>query len=220
MAFIVFGVFLFYTAIRLVLAHSRTPDILNNRVVLLTQRLLPVTTDYQRDGLLVRVDGRRMVTPLLLVVVAILSVDTLFVLDFIPAIFGITDSAYLVFTANVFAPLGLRALYFLIVGLLDRLVHLHYGLAVVLGFIGVKLVLHYVHSVNPDVPAISTEASLLVVVGVLGVTTFTSLRARHSAATTGAATKPEGQSAGPTKTTARQRVQARWSDTGRAPGWS
>ena len=89
-------------------------------------------------------------------------------------------------------------------GLLDRLLHLHYGLAVVLGFIGVKLVLHYVHSVNPDVPEISTEASLLVVVGVLAVTTFTSLRARHNAATTGAAAKP-GQAACGTKKTRSRR---------------
>jgi tellurite resistance protein TerC len=113
----------------------------------------------------------------LVVVVAILSIDILFALDSIPAIFGITDSAYLVFTANVFALLGLRALYFLLVGLLDRLVHLHYGLAAILGFIGVKLVLHYLHTVHPPIPEISTGLSLLVVLAALAVTTVSSLRA-------------------------------------------
>jgi tellurite resistance protein TerC len=145
--------------------------------VRLLRRVMPVTTDYAHDGLFTRVDGRRAATPLLVVVVAILSVDILFALDSIPAIFGITDSAYLVFTANAFALLGLRALYFLLVGLLDRLVHLHFGLAVVLAFIGVKLVLHYAHTVNPAVPEISTAVSLLVVLIVLTVTTVSSLRA-------------------------------------------
>ena len=140
-----------------------------------------VTTDYRHGKLLTRVDGRRAATPLLVVVVAILSVDILFALDSIPAIFGIIDSAYLVFTANAFALLRLRALYFLLVGLLDRLVHLHYGLAVVLGFIGVKLVLHYAHSLNAAVPEISTVVSLLVVIGVLAAATVTSVRASRNA---------------------------------------
>jgi len=175
--FVVFGAFLLYTAVHLVRAHGQTPDIGNNRAVRLLRKVMPVTTGYDQDGLLTRVDGRRAATPLLVVVVAILSVDILFALDSIPAIFGITDSAYIVFTANAFALLGLRALYFLLVGLLDRLVHLHYGLALVLGFIGVKLVLHYAHTVNSAVPQISTVVSLLVVLAVLTVTTITSLRA-------------------------------------------
>jgi len=175
--FVVFGAFLLYTAVHLVRAHGQTPDVANNRAVRLLRKVMPVTTGYDKDVMFTRVDGRRAATPLLVVVVAILSVDILFALDSIPAIFGITDSAYLVFTANAFALLGLRALYFLLVGLLDRLVHLHYGLALVLAFIGVKLVLHYAHTVNSAVPEISTVVSLLVVLAVLAVTTVTSLRA-------------------------------------------
>ncbi|HEX3648849.1 MAG TPA: hypothetical protein VHV49_10495 [Pseudonocardiaceae bacterium] len=116
-------------------------------------------------------------TVLALPVIAILSVDVLFALDSVPAILGITQSTYLVLCANVFALLGLRPLYFLLAGLRDRLVHLHYGLAVVLCFIGVKLTLHYVHGVWPSVPEISAPISLAVVVAVFAVTTCTSLRA-------------------------------------------
>jgi len=175
--FVVFGAFLLYTAIQLVRSHGQTPDVGDSRAVRLLRKVMPVTTDYSHDGLLTHVDGQRAATPLLVVVVAILSVDILFALDSIPAIFGITDSAYLVFTANAFALLGLRALYFLLVGLLDRLVHLHYGLAIVLAFIGVKLVLHYAHTVHAAVPEISTGISLLVVLIVITTTTLTSLRA-------------------------------------------
>ncbi len=177
--FVVFGGFLLYTGVHLVRAHGQTPDVANNRAVRLLRKVMPVTDGYQQDVLLTRVDGRRAATPLLVAAIAILSVDILFALDSIPAIFGITDSGYLVFTANAFALLGLRALYFLLVGLLNRLVHLHYGLALVLVFIGVKLVLHYAHTVNPAVPEISTLVSLLVVLGVLTVTAVTSLRASH-----------------------------------------
>jgi tellurite resistance protein TerC len=179
--FVVFGAFLLYTAVHLVRSHGQTPDVANNRAVRALRKVMPVTTGYDVDGLFTRVKGRRAATPLLVVVVAILSVDILFALDSIPAIFGITDSAYLVFTANAFALLGLRALYFLLVGLLDRLVHLHYGLAVVLGFIGVKLVLHYAHTVNSSVPEISTGLSLIVVLAVLALTTATSLRSSKRA---------------------------------------
>jgi tellurite resistance protein TerC len=189
--FVVFGAFLLYTAVHLVRAHGQTPEVGNNRAVRLLRKVMPVTTDYAHDGLLTRVGGRRAATPLLVVVVAILSVDILFALDSIPAIFGITDSACLVFTANAFALLGLRALYFLLVGLLDRLVHLHYGLAIVLAFIGVKLVLHYGHTVNSGVPEISTGISLLVVLVVLIVTTVTSLRASRNATVKGDPTDHE-----------------------------
>lgn len=180
--FVVFGAFLLYTAVQLVRSHGTTTDVANTFAIRALRKVMPVTTDYDSDGLLTHVGGRRAATPLLVVVVAILSVDILFALDSIPAIFGITDSAYLVFTANAFALLGLRALYFLLVGLLDRLVHLHYGLAIVLGFIGVKLVLHYAHSVSDAVPEISTIVSLLVVLVVLAVTTVTSMRATTGSA--------------------------------------
>jgi tellurite resistance protein TerC len=178
--FVLFGLFLLWTAVHLLRAHGQQPEVGNNVGVRLLRRVMPVTDDYRHDTLFVRVAGRRAATPLLVVVVAILSIDVVFALDSIPAIFGITDSAYLVFTANAFALLGLRALYFLLVGLLDRLVHLHYGLAVILAFIGVKLVLHYAHTVNPSVPEVPTGLALLVVVGVLAITTLTSLRAARA----------------------------------------
>ena len=180
--FVVFGAFLLYTAVHLVRAHGATPDVANTLPVRALRTVMPVTTDYSSGRFLTVVGGRRAATPLLVVVVTILSVDILFALDSIPAIFGITDSAYLVFSANAFALLGLRALYFLLVGLLDRLVHLHYGLAIVLAFIGVKLVLHYAHTVSSVVPEIPTVVSLLVVLAVLAVTTITSLRATGSVA--------------------------------------
>ena len=112
------------------------------------RRVLPVTPEFHGARSFVRVDGRRMVTPMLVVMVAIGSTDLLFALDSIPAIFGLTQEPFLVFTANAFALMGLRQLYFLLGGLLTRLVYLSYGLAVILGFIGVKLVLEALHENN------------------------------------------------------------------------
>lgn len=183
--FVAFGAFLVYTAVHMLRTDSRSPTVADNRAVGLLRRFMPVTSDYSQGQLIARIGGRRAATPLLVVVIAILSVDILFALDSIPAVFGITDNAYLVFTANAFALLGLRALYFLLIGLLDRLVHLRYGLAVVLAFIGVKLVLHYVHTVNSAVPEITTGLSLVVVLLVLGVTTLTSLRVSRISARSG-----------------------------------
>jgi len=178
--FLFFGAFLIYTAVKLIRSHGQPPDIQRSRAVRLVRRAVPMSDELAGGRLFTRVRGRFMATPLLLVAVAILAVDIVFALDSIPAIFGITDSAYLVFTTNAFALLGLRALYFLLTGLLDRLVHLHYGLAFLLGFIGVKLVLHYLHGVWPAVPAIPLPLSLAVIVGVLATTTITSLRStRH-----------------------------------------
>ncbi|HKT01051.1 MAG TPA: TerC/Alx family metal homeostasis membrane protein [Rugosimonospora sp.] len=174
--FLFFGAFLIYTAVKLIRAHGRPPDIAGSRAVRLVRRVLPVTDDLGDGRLFTRQHGRLLATPLLLVAVAILAVDIVFALDSIPAIFGITGSGYLVFTTNAFALLGLRALYFLLTGLLDRLVHLHYGLAAVLGFIGVKLVLHYLHTVWPAVPEIPLPLSLALILGTLAATTLTSLR--------------------------------------------
>jgi tellurite resistance protein TerC len=114
-------------------------------------------------------------TPMLIVMIAIGTTDVLFALDSIPAIFGLTQDPYIVFTANAFALMGLRQLYFLIGGLLKKLVHLSYGLSVILGFIGVKLVLHALHESGAHVPEISVPVSLAVIVAVLAVTTVTSL---------------------------------------------
>ena len=116
-----------------------------------------------------------MLTPMFLVLLAIGTTDLLFALDSIPAVFGVTEEAYIVFTANAFALLGLRALYFLVSGLLDRLVYLSTGLAVILAFIGAKLVLHYLHLQDDDIPEISTGLSLVVIAVVLLVTTVASL---------------------------------------------
>ncbi|HEX5120165.1 MAG TPA: TerC/Alx family metal homeostasis membrane protein [Pseudonocardiaceae bacterium] len=172
--FVVFGVFLIVAAVRLVQSHGKVPDGQNGRVLRWVRRHLPVVEDDTGE-LVVKRDGRLALTVLALPVIAILSVDVVFALDSIPAILGITQSTYLALCANVFALLGLRPLYFLLVGLRDRLVHLHYGLAVVLGFIGVKLTLHYLHGVWPAVPEISAPVSLAVVLAVFAVTAFTSL---------------------------------------------
>ena len=117
-----------------------------------------------------------MFTPLFLVLLAIGSIDLLFALDSIPAVFGVTEEPYIVFTANAFALLGLRALFFLVRGLLDRLVYLSTGLALILAFIGVKLILHWAHvDIDPRVPEIPTPVSLAVIVAVLAVVTVASL---------------------------------------------
>src|SRR5690606_26457288 len=131
--------------------------------------------DYHDGRMFTRVAGRRMVTPLLIVLIAIGGTDLLFALDSIPAVFGVTEQAYIVFVANAFALLGLRALYFLVTGLLDRLVYLSTGLAVILAFIGVKLILHWGHGVDGRVPEITTPVSLVVIAVVLAVTTVASL---------------------------------------------
>jgi predicted tellurium resistance membrane protein TerC len=127
----------------------------------------------------VRVDGRTALTPMALVVVAILGTDLVFAIDSVPAVFGITGDPYLVFATNAFALLGLRALYFVLEGALAALVHLGYGLSAILGFIGVKLVLHWAHKAWPAVPEIPTLASLGVIVGILATVTVTSLWARR-----------------------------------------
>ncbi len=120
-------------------------------------------------------NGKRVLTPLMVVMLAIGTTDLLFALDSIPAIFGLTQDPYIVFTANAFALMGLRQLYFLIGGLLKKLVHLSYGLSVILGFIGVKLILHALHESGVHVPEISIPVSLGVICGVLVITTITSL---------------------------------------------
>jgi tellurite resistance protein TerC len=188
--FVVFGLFLLYTAYGLVRSHGQAPkDMGDNVAVRLTRRLVTVHEEETREGdphdghLTRRIGGRFGVTPLFIAVAVILSVDLVFALDSIPAIFGITQNAYLVFTANALALLGLRALYFLLVGLLDRLVHLGYGLAFVLAFIGVKLILLYLHEdVSPSIPAVPTWLSLAVIVTTLAVVTATSLISTRGAA--------------------------------------
>lgn len=181
--FYLFGLFLLFTAAKMFIDELRDapPTNPNDMMVIKgLRKVMPVTTDYESDHLVVHKKGQHAVTPLLIALVAIGLVDVMFALDSIPAIYGITTEAYLVFTTNAFSLLGLRQMYFLLDGLLDRLVYLSYGLAVILGFIGVKLILHALHENNlpfinggegvPGAPEIGTEASLIVIVVVFAVT--------------------------------------------------
>jgi tellurite resistance protein TerC len=173
--FLVFGLLLVWTAVQLYRHRDEDPEVEDNPLVRVTRRVLPTTAEYQEGRLFTRVGGRRVVTPLFVVLVAIGSTDLLFALDSIPAVFGVTEEPYLVFAANAFALLGLRALFFLVRGLLDRLVYLSTGLAVVLAFIGVKLVLHWGHTLADAVPEIPTLLSLGVIALILAITTVASL---------------------------------------------
>jgi len=173
--FLIFGLLLIWTAVQLFRHRNEDPDVENNLLVRTTRRLVPVSNEYVDGKLFARVDGRRMATPLFVVFIAIAGTDILFALDSIPAVFGVTEEAYIVFVANAFALLGLRALYFLVAGLLDRLVYLSIGLAMILAFIGVKLLLHWGHGIDDRVPEISTGTSLVVIAVVLVITIAASL---------------------------------------------
>ncbi|RPE32156.1 TerC family protein [Kitasatospora cineracea] len=191
--FYFFGAFLVWTAWKLIKearADEEEEEFEENRLLKSVQRRVPATGDYRGTKLFVRENGRRLVTPMLIVMLAIGTTDVLFALDSIPAIFGLTQDPYIVFTANAFALMGLRQLYFLIGGLLKKLVHLSYGLSVILGFIGVKLVLHALHESGVHVPEISIPVSLAFIVLTLAVTTVTSLVAAKKQAAEEAA-EPE-----------------------------
>jgi tellurite resistance protein TerC len=178
--FLVFGLLLIWTAVQLVRHRNDDPDPEDNPVLRYARRVLPTTTDLHGGRLVSRAGGRYALTPLFLVFLTIGSTDLLFALDSIPAVFGVTRDPFVVFAANAFALLGLRALYFLIQGLLERLIYLTIGLAVILGFIGVKLILSFLHEhVSSTVPAIATPVSLAAILAVLAITTVASLlRAR------------------------------------------
>jgi tellurite resistance protein TerC len=185
--FYLFGVFLILTALKLAResGHEKEAEVeRENRLVTLVRRFVPTTDTYDGDRFVTRIDGKRAVTPLMLALVAIGFTDLLFALDSIPAIYGLTEEPYIVFTANAFALMGLRQLYFLIGGLLDRLIYLSVGLSIILGFIGIKLMLHALHKntlpfINNgnyvDVPEISTGMSIGVIAVVLLITTVASL---------------------------------------------
>ncbi|WP_306330228.1 TerC/Alx family metal homeostasis membrane protein [Streptomyces venezuelae] len=176
--FYLFGAFLIYTAWKLIQearADEDEDDWEENRLLKSVEKKFGVADRYHGTKLFIRNNGKRIMTPLMVVMLAIGTTDILFALDSIPAIFGLTQDPYIVFTANAFALMGLRQLYFLIGGLLKKLVHLSYGLSVILGFIGVKLVLHALHESGVHVPEISIPFSLTVIGGVLVVTTITSL---------------------------------------------
>jgi tellurite resistance protein TerC len=185
--FYVFGLFLVYTAITLFRSgENDEEDFKENVLIRWSRRALPLTSSFGNGKIMIRSEtGRRLFTPMLIVMIAIGTTDLIFALDSIPAIFGITKEPYLVFTANVFALMGLRQLYFLLGGLLERLVYLNIGLAAVLAFIGVKLFLEALHTnalpfINGGhgvhwAPEIPIWLSLLVIIGTLGTATVASL---------------------------------------------
>ncbi len=181
--FYIFGLILLITAGNLLRPDSHDDDT-EGIVVRLVRRVLPTSAHFDGDKLFTVENGKRVLTPMLLVMVAIGGTDILFALDSIPAIFGLTTNVYIVITATAFSLMGLRQLFFLIDGLLDRLIYLAFGLAAILGFIGVKLILHALHEntlpfINDGehvpVVEVSTEVSLTVILGVLTVTVLASI---------------------------------------------
>jgi tellurite resistance protein TerC len=185
--FYFFGAFLVYTAVKLATGHGGAAsgagpaEPKENGLVRFVRRFYPTVDEYHGTALTTRIAGRRALTPMTLVILAIGAADLLFALDSIPAVFGLTQQAYIVFTANLFALLGLRQLYFLIGGLLDRLVYLSTGLSVVLGFIGLKMVIEALHGSGVEhlgpvaLPSFSIPFSLGVIVVTLAATTVLSL---------------------------------------------
>jgi tellurite resistance protein TerC len=164
--FLIFGVTLVATAFQLYRHRNEDPAIEDNALVAAARRKLPISDSYHQGRIITRRHGRRVFTPLLLALLAIGSTDLLFAFDSVPAVFGVTNHAYIVFAANAFALLGLRALYFVVCGLLDRLVYLSTGLAAILAFIGVKLILEFAHHQESSIPEVPTGASLAMVAAV------------------------------------------------------
>lgn len=174
--FVIFGAILIWTGFGLMRHWNEDPDPSDNFVVKLVKRRLPYTDTYHGTKLFVRENGIRVVTPMFIVMIAIASTDLLFALDSIPATFGVTQEPFLVFSANAFALLGLRALYFLMKGLLDKLIYLSLGLAFILVFIGLKLMLLFGYETfGSIVPKIETGVSLMVIAGILVVSIVASL---------------------------------------------
>jgi tellurite resistance protein TerC len=224
-AFYIFGAFLIYTAIHLALDGSNADDELEeeNAIVRRARAVLPISPTYVGGKLVTHVDGRRLFTPMVLVLLAIGTTDLLFALDSIPAIFGLTQDPFIVYTATIFALMGLRQLYFLLGGLLDRLVYLSFGLSLILGFIGVKLVLEALH-VNelPFInggehvewaPEIPIWFSLTFIIVTLLITAVASLLKSRSDATNGG--QGPGGAAGGARPRARDEQPAR--SEGRPP---
>jgi tellurite resistance protein TerC len=173
--FVIFGAILIWTGVGLFRHWDEDPEPGDNFIVKQVRKRIATVNEYHGTKLFVRIDGKRFATPMFLVMIAIGATDLLFALDSIPATFGVTSEAFLVFAANAFALLGLRALYFLIKGLLDKLIYLSLGLSIILIFIGIKLVLTFVHEIYTEVPKIPTLWSLAVIALILIVSTVASL---------------------------------------------
>ena len=190
--FYIFGAFLLYTAVKQAFTSEEEMEDKENGVIRLLRRRIRISSEFDGSKVRTLIDGKKVFTPMLVVFLAIGTTDLIFALDSIPAIFGITTSPFIEFTANIFALMGLRQLYFLLGGLLERLEYLKYGIAVILAFIGVKLVLHALHTnelafLNGGngvewAPEIGTWTSLGVIIGSMAVATIASLiKARHDA---------------------------------------
>lgn len=180
--FYIFGVFLIYTAVKLALeGKNDESDYQENAALRMMRKVLPTTHEYSGGSFTTQDDGKKLYTPMVIVIVAIGLANVIFALDSIPAIFGLTQDPYIVFTANAFALMGLRQLYFLIGGLLERIIYLNIGLSFILAFIGVKLIIEALHGSGLDtlgplrLPEIGIAASLAVIVGTLAVTSAASL---------------------------------------------
>ena len=173
--FVIFGAILIWTGIGLFKHWDEDPTPSDNFMVRTLRKRIALTEEFHGSKLFTRIDGKRFGTPMLTVMIAIGSTDLLFALDSIPATFGVTQEPFLVFTANAFALLGLRALYFLLKGLLDKLIYLSLGLSFILMFIGVKLVMTYLHETWKEIPKIPTIGSLSVIALILIVSTVASL---------------------------------------------
>lgn len=200
--FVIFGAILIWTGIGLFRHWDEDPDPSENFIVKRVRKRMATVDEYHGTKLFVRLDGKRYATPMFLVMISIGATDLLFALDSIPATFGVTSEAFLVFAANAFALLGLRALYFLLKGLLDKLIYLSLGLSIILIFIGFKLVLTFVHEIYKDVPKIPTLWSLGVIALILIVSTVASLvkskrdpeAKAHAGRVTGSHHEAEGES--------------------------
>lgn len=182
-AFLLFGAILIFTAVKIIREalsdKEQHVDVSSMRAVRLVRRFMPVTDDYRGSRLVVHENGRRALTPLALAIVAVFATDIVFAVDSVPAVYGVTEDPFIVFATNAFALLGLRALYFVLLGVLAKLRHLNHGLGVILAFIGIKLVLHWAHGVWTWVPEVPTPLSLGVIVVVLAVVTLTSVHANR-----------------------------------------
>jgi tellurite resistance protein TerC len=173
--FVIFGAILIWTGVGLFKHWDEDPSPEDNKLVKIIRKRIAMTDEYDGSKIFTRQNGKRIATPMFLVMIAIASTDLLFALDSIPATFGVTQEPFLVFAANAFALLGLRALYFLLKGLLDKLIYLSLGLSIILMFIGVKLIMTYVHEIWYEVPKIPTVVSLMVIALILIVSTVASL---------------------------------------------
>lgn len=199
--FVIFGAILIWTGVGLFKHWDEDPSPEDNALVRTIRKRIAMTDEYDGSKIFTQIDSKRIATPMFMVMIAIASTDLLFALDSIPATFGVTQEPFLVFAANAFALLGLRALYFLLKGLLDKLVYLSLGLSVILMFIGVKLIMTYLHEAFTEVPKIPTLVSLAVIGAILLISTVASFikvkrdpKAQAHAGRVTAGKKSEGKS--------------------------